>query len=108
MFEKINDFLYPPRCPVCDGILYMEDAPQRPKVCPECLMGISIITPPYCMKCSKPLEADLFYLFAQLYKAIGNKISYLKYLKYTEKKSSTFTGNIDALREEIDAAEIKK
>lgn len=37
----------------------MEDVPKRPKICPECLMGICIITPPYCMKCSKPLEDDL-------------------------------------------------
>lgn len=58
MIEKINDFLYPPRCPVCDGILYMEDVPKRPKVCPECLMAISMISPPYCMKCSKPLDDD--------------------------------------------------
>lgn len=51
--------MYPPRCPVCDGILYTDDVPKRPKICPECLLSISIISPPYCMKCSKPLEDDL-------------------------------------------------
>ena len=52
-----------------------------------------------------PLEADLFYLFAQLYKTMNSKINYLKYLKYTEKKSSTFTGNFEALLKEIEEAE---
>ena len=37
----------------------MEDVPRRPRICPECLMRISVISPPYCMKCSKPLEDDL-------------------------------------------------
>ena len=44
---------------MCDGILYMADAPDRPSICAECRIGISIIVPPYCMKCSKPLEDDI-------------------------------------------------
>lgn len=56
---------------------------------------------------SMPLEADLYYLLAQVYKCLNSKMNYLKYLRFTSKKSSTFTGNIDKLKEEISIAEQK-
>lgn len=49
-----------------------------------------------------PLEADLFYLFAQLYKTVNNKSNYLKYLKLVNKNSVTFSGNLEQLKAEIE------
>ena len=48
-----------------------------------------------------PLEADIYYLLAQVYKCLNNKMNYLKYLKFTEKKVITFSGDKDTLMSEI-------
>lgn len=49
--EKCLDILYPPRCPVCNGII---DNTQS-KVCPECAEVFHVIKDHYCMKCGKPV-----------------------------------------------------
>ena len=53
-----------------------------------------------------PLEADLLYLFASLYKELKNKDNYIKLLKLALENSSTFSGNVEKLKAEI--AEIEQ
>lgn len=59
MIEKMRkmgtwalSFLFPLRCPVCDGIVW----PRGEKICPECLGKLKLLTPPWCMKCGKKLS----------------------------------------------------
>lgn len=47
----ILDILYPPRCPVCHGILKGKDG-----ICPECRKKLHYISEPKCKKCGKQLE----------------------------------------------------
>ena len=47
----ILDFLYPARCPVCDGVLLQEE-----EVCEECLPKLRYVAEPRCCKCGKPLQ----------------------------------------------------
>ena len=53
-----------------------------------------------------PLEADLLYLLASLYKELKNKDNYIKLLKLALENSSTFSGNVEKLKAEI--AEIEQ
>ena len=46
---KWLDYLYPPRCPVCDRI-------SADGICPDCSKKLYRITTDFCMKCGKPLE----------------------------------------------------
>lgn len=45
------DLLYPPRCPVCDGI-----APWNQPICPECVEKLPYVPGKRCAKCGKPVE----------------------------------------------------
>lgn len=45
------DLLYPPRCPVCDGI-----APWNDPICPECREKLPYVPGKRCIKCGKPVE----------------------------------------------------
>lgn len=51
--NEIADFLYPGRCPVCDGIV-------KPGllICGECRGSIKTAAEPVCKKCGKPLENE--------------------------------------------------
>lgn len=49
--NALLQFLFPRRCPVCDGIV----VPWGEKVCAGCLGKIKLLTPPWCMKCGKKL-----------------------------------------------------
>ncbi|MDE6744220.1 MAG: double zinc ribbon domain-containing protein [Lachnospiraceae bacterium] len=49
----ILDFLYPARCPVCDGVLLHEE-----EVCEECLPKLRYVAEPRCCKCGKPLRIE--------------------------------------------------
>lgn len=49
----ILDFLYPARCPVCDGVLLQEE-----EVCEECLPKLRYVREPRCCKCGKPLQIE--------------------------------------------------
>ena len=51
---SILDVLYPPRCPICDGVRLSDE----PVCCPGCLSKISFISEPYCLCCGRPLSAD--------------------------------------------------
>lgn len=50
--EKCLDILYPPRCPVCNGIL--KDSGR--KICPECERTFRPVSEYYCLKCGKPVD----------------------------------------------------
>ncbi len=54
----ILNMIYPPRCPVCDGILYEKDRIGRPAVCRKCVPLLKRISYPSCMKCGKQLEDE--------------------------------------------------
>lgn len=47
-FEKILDYIYPPRCPVCDRI-------SQTGICSSCKKKLLRIDRDYCLKCGKPL-----------------------------------------------------
>lgn len=49
--KRILDYMYPPRCPVCDGI-------SSQGICGLCRRKLSFITEDYCMRCGKPLENE--------------------------------------------------
>lgn len=50
--EICLDILYPPRCPVCNGIL----RDRQRNICPECENLLHPLTKHYCMKCGKPVK----------------------------------------------------
>lgn len=50
--ESVLNILYPPRCPVCDGIV-----PWGKDICPACEKKLPYITTCRCVKCGKPVEA---------------------------------------------------
>lgn len=52
LLKRVLDVLYPPRCPVCGGIL----ADSRWMVCPECKGVFHPVTEHYCMKCGRPVK----------------------------------------------------
>ncbi|MEE0960145.1 MAG: ComF family protein [Lachnospiraceae bacterium] len=52
--RTIIDYIYPPRCPICDDIL--EEGKNIP--CLRCRHHIRYITSPRCMKCGKQIEDE--------------------------------------------------
>lgn len=50
MGELLLDFLYPPRCPICDEILQTKEL-----CCPKCAKALPWVREPACMKCGKPV-----------------------------------------------------
>ncbi len=51
--DLILNLLYPPRCPVCDGI-----PPYGERICPRCRQSLPYIRANRCRICGKPVEAD--------------------------------------------------
>ena len=51
---SILDVLYPPRCPICDGVRLSDE----PVCCPGCLSKFSFISEPYCLCCGRPLSGE--------------------------------------------------
>lgn len=51
---SLEQLLFPARCPVCDDIvpIYGE------KICPQCLGGFRLLTPPWCLRCGKKLGGE--------------------------------------------------
>ena len=47
---KCTDWIYPPRCPVCD-----DAAPGGTAVCPECFGKLQRVGEDFCLKCGKPI-----------------------------------------------------
>lgn len=52
--EELLDLLYPPRCPICENILFRREG----RVCGTCRKELPYITEPICKKCGKPLERE--------------------------------------------------
>ncbi|MBR4759857.1 MAG: ComF family protein [Lachnospiraceae bacterium] len=48
------DLIFPPRCPVCDGLLKKREQ----IVCSRCEKNLPYVMEPYCMKCGKALEDE--------------------------------------------------
>lgn len=53
MHNKILEFFYPKRCPICDGVLPLF---SEELACVGCVENISIICEPVCFVCGKPIE----------------------------------------------------
>lgn len=51
--DSALDWLYPPRCPICDGIVEKKGA-----ICPDCRGKLSYVKEPRCKKCGRPLLED--------------------------------------------------
>ena len=51
--ELLQNLFFPPRCPVCDQVLWAGE-----KICGPCGTKIQHITEPCCKKCGKPLEDE--------------------------------------------------
>ncbi len=49
--QWILDMLYPPRCPICDGVVLPEEG-----ICDLCRKKVRYVTEPACMQCGQPLE----------------------------------------------------
>lgn len=49
----IADWIWPPRCPVCDDVI-------RPgeRICPDCRKRVRRVAEPVCKRCGKPLENE--------------------------------------------------
>ena len=56
IYEKIQEMIYPGRCPVCDDAVGY----GRGLICGECSEDLKPITEPYCMKCGKPVRNEAF------------------------------------------------
>ena len=52
--DRVFDFIYPARCPVCDDVL----PAGMHGICAGCHTYIQYIREPRCMRCGKPLEED--------------------------------------------------
>lgn len=51
--KGILDLLYPPRCPVCDGVLLSTE-----EVCPECSIRLRYVSGARCFRCGKSLQEE--------------------------------------------------
>ncbi len=51
--QKIWDFIFPRRCPICDEI-----APAGELICTECQKEVTIISEPTCKRCGKSVENE--------------------------------------------------
>ena len=53
VMSGILDYIYPPRCPICDRL-----PAQGRSICRECDSGINRVTEPVCKRCGKPMENE--------------------------------------------------
>ncbi len=56
--ENILHLLFPPRCPVCDKVLYSSVFLEPEKCCPSCEKIPEYVREPVCKKCGKPIENE--------------------------------------------------
>src|SRR5947207_6739482 len=54
MLHYLLNFLYPPRCAVCEASLPIE---TRRRVCAPCFAAVEPMRPPLCLLCGAPLLA---------------------------------------------------
>lgn len=86
IISNVYDSVYPPRCPVCDAVLYKKETIDRPKLCKGCVGKIIYINQPSCMKCGKQLEDETEYChdclkYTHLYERGVAAFSYSKDIK---------------------------
>lgn len=55
IIKSLLDFILPPRCPLC---LRLTDLPDPHTLCPSCLSGVTLISPPICTKCGIPFATQ--------------------------------------------------
>jgi ComF family protein len=55
LLRGIADIVYPRRCAGCRGDV--ADAPGH--VCPDCMLGLTVVEPPYCGRCGDPAEGRI-------------------------------------------------
>lgn len=55
LLNQLLNLLFPPRCPVCDGVLPF-DSNHTPH--PQCLLKLKYITGPTCLKCGQPIDSS--------------------------------------------------
>lgn len=60
MYEWCVELLFPLRCPVCDKIVPRgsELKYSLPKICPQCISGLKLLTQPWCMQCGRKLTEE--------------------------------------------------
>ena len=56
LHRAVCDLLFPPRCPVCDGILRAEE--RKSLACRECRGKLMYVREPRCMKCGASLRGE--------------------------------------------------
>ncbi len=56
--EKFLHLLFPPRCPVCDEILFSSFAAPEELICKSCRNLPEYVKEPVCFQCGKPLEDE--------------------------------------------------
>lgn len=56
--EKFLHLLFPPRCPVCDEILFSSFAAPEELICKSCRKQPEYVKEPVCSQCGKPLENE--------------------------------------------------
>lgn len=54
--ENLVHLFFPPRCPLCDAVLFSSVLAPRELVCFQCRDKLRHIREPACKKCGKPLE----------------------------------------------------
>lgn len=54
--RNLLGILYPPRCPLCDGVL---DIANYSGICSSCDKEIEFVREPYCKMCGKPIENEI-------------------------------------------------
>ena len=52
--KTVFDLLYPPRCPVCDGVRFSDE----PVCCPPCREKLRFIDGPACLCCGRPVGSE--------------------------------------------------
>jgi ComF family protein len=55
--DALLSFIYPHRCPICDGALPVGEH----GICPGCIDKIRYVREPFCMKCGRPLDEEAEY-----------------------------------------------
>lgn len=50
--------LFPPRCPLCDGLLTVSELRENEKIHRDCRARLFPLKQPYCMHCGRPLSKE--------------------------------------------------
>lgn len=56
--EKLIHLIFPPRCPICDGVVFHSVFAPEELVCRQCQDKPEYVKEPVCKKCGKPIEDE--------------------------------------------------